>query len=69
MFLSILLMGNVSAQIAQDSPLFLELKKQDSLFFDRGFNNCDIAFLESKIDDNLKFYHDNGGFQDKKLFL
>lgn len=68
-FIFLLFMGNFSAQIAQDSPLFLELKKQDSLFFDRGFNNCDIAFLESKMDDNLKFYHDNGGFQDKKLFL
>lgn len=57
------------AQIAKNSPLFLELKKQDSIFFERGFNNCDIAYLEKAVDSNLKFYHDNGGFQDKKLFL
>jgi len=61
--------GNLQAQIDKNSPLFLELKKQDSLFFERGFNKCDIAYLEKTMDDNLKFYHDNGGFQDKKLFL
>lgn len=61
--------GNFNAQIDKNSPLFLELKKQDSLFFERGFNNCDLAYLEKSVDENLKFYHDNGGFQDKKLFL
>ena len=64
-----LFIGNLQAQIDKDSPLFLELKKQDSLFFERGFNNCDIAYLEKTMDENLKFYHDNGGFQDKKLFM
>ena len=68
-FILFLFFGNLEAQIEKNSPLFLELKKQDSIFFDRGFNNCDIAYLEKTIDNNLKFYHDNGGFQDKKLFL
>lgn len=61
--------ANLNAQIDKNSPLFIELKKQDSIFFERGFNNCDIPYLEKSVDDNLKFYHDNGGFQDKKLFL
>lgn len=61
--------GIVQAQIDKNSALFLELKKQDSIFFDRGFNRCDMAYLEKSVDDNLKFYHDNGGFQDRKLFL
>lgn len=61
--------GNLNAQIDKNSTLFIELKKQDSLFFERGFNNCDVAYLEKSVDENLKFYHDNGGFQDKKLFL
>lgn len=65
----LLFITNMRAQVSKDSPLFLELKKQDSLFFDRGFNNCDIAYLEKTVDNNLKFYHDKGGFQDKKLFL
>jgi hypothetical protein len=69
-FLILLLsIGNLRAQIDKNSPLFIELKKQDSVFFERGFNNCDIPYLEKSVDDNLKFYHDNGGFQGKKLFL
>ena len=68
-FILFFFFGNINAQIDKNSPLFLELKKQDSLFFEHGFNNCDMAYLEKSVDDNLKFYHDNGGFQDKKLFL
>lgn len=68
-FLLFFFIANLHAQIAQNSPLFLELKKQDSIFFERGFNNCDITYLEKHVDDNLKFYHDKGGFQGKKLFL
>ncbi len=61
--------GNLRAQIDKNSALFLDLKKQDSIFFERGFNNCDIAYMEKTVADDLKFYHDNGGFQDKELFL
>ena len=61
--------GNTHAQISKNSELFLELKKQDSVFFERGFNQCDISYLEKSVDEGLKFYHDKGGFQDKKLFL
>ncbi|SMC45302.1 serine hydrolase [Moheibacter sediminis] len=60
---------NLNAQIATDSPLFLELKKEDSLFFERGFNQCDIKYMESRVSADLKFYHDVGGFQDRKVFL
>ncbi|MCD1118511.1 class A beta-lactamase-related serine hydrolase [Chryseobacterium turcicum] len=68
-FILFFFFGNFNAQIDKNSPLFVELKKQDSLFFERGFNNCDLAYLEKSVDENLKFYHDNGGFQDKKLFM
>jgi len=68
-FLLFIFITNFHTQIAQNSPLFLELKRQDSIFFERGFNNCDMTYLEKHVDDNLKFYHDKGGFQDKKLFL
>ncbi|WP_027386675.1 serine hydrolase [Chryseobacterium gregarium] len=61
--------GSLQAQIDKKSPLFLELKKQDSLFFERGFNNCDMLYLEKSVAGDLKFYHDKGGFQDKKTFL
>ncbi len=65
----LLFSGSILSQIDKNSPLFLELKKQDSIFFERGFNSCDMAYLEKAVGNDLKFHHDNGGFQDKKLFL
>lgn len=57
------------AQVAKDSELFLSMKKQDSIFFAKSFNECDIAFLEKAIHPDLVFYHDQGGIQNKKTFL
>ncbi|WPO83495.1 serine hydrolase [Chryseobacterium sp. JJR-5R] len=68
-FIFFLFIGSLKAQIDKNSPLFTELKKQDSLFFERGFNNCDMSYLEKSVAGDLKFYHDKGGFQDKQLFL
>ncbi len=59
----------ISAQTDKKSPLFLELKQQDSLFFERSFNQCDIAYLESRMARDLKFYHDQSGFQDRTKFF
>ena len=58
-----------NTQIDNNSDLFVEFKKRDSIFFDRAYNQCDMVYLENHISDNLKFYHDQGGFQDKKTFL
>ncbi|HEY0057102.1 MAG TPA: serine hydrolase, partial [Pedobacter sp.] len=60
---------NLRAQINRKSSLFTELKKQDSVFFERGFNQCDIAFLEMTTAEDLKFFHDQSGFQDRTKFL
>lgn len=57
------------SQVATDSELFLELKKQDSLFFARGFNDCDMEYLEGVIHPDLVFYHDQSGIQDRKVFF
>lgn len=57
------------AQLAKDASLHIEFKKQDSIFFQRGFNECDIEYLKNHISDDLKFYHDQSGFQDKSQFL
>lgn len=59
----------VVAQTDKKSELFLELKQQDSLFFERSFNQCDIAYLESRMAHDLKFYHDQSGFQDRTKFF
>ncbi|MFT4831635.1 MAG: CubicO group peptidase (beta-lactamase class C family) [Psychroserpens sp.] len=67
----ILFSGNagVKAQVERSAPLFIELKKQDSIFFEKGFNQCDLNYLEAHITKDLRFYHDQGGFQDRKMFF
>jgi hypothetical protein len=57
------------AQAQEKIALFQELKVQDSIFFERGFNRCELDFLKDQVADNLRFYHDQGGFQDKAKFL
>ncbi len=56
-------------QIDKNAELFIILKKQDSIFFERGFNQCDIDYLDKTIADDLKFYHDQGGLQNRKQFF
>ena len=57
------------AQVQKKSSLFQDLKAQDSVFFERGFNRCDLDYLKNQVKDDLRFYHDQGGFQDKTKFL
>ena len=57
------------AQVQKNSSLFQDLKAQDSVFFERGFNRCDLDYLKNQVKDDLRFYHDQGGFQDKTKFL
>lgn len=65
----VLAIFSAKAQVATNSELFLELKKQDSMFFERGFNRCDLDFLERRMAQDLKFYHDQSGFQDRNAFF
>ncbi|MAD77423.1 MAG: serine hydrolase [Rheinheimera sp.] len=53
----------------QDMSLHDELAQQDALFFQRGFNECDIAYLDATVSPELRFYHDKSGFQNKALFM
>jgi len=59
----------VNAQLPSTTPLFVELKKQDSVFFERAFNLCDIEYLEKAIHKDLLFFHDQAGMQTKADFL
>ncbi len=65
----LLISFSAKAQVDKDSDLFVEFKKQDSVFFERGFNLCDLVYLENHISDDLKFYHDQSGFQDRIAFF
>jgi hypothetical protein len=57
------------AQLAKTDSLFLVLKKQDSLFFERSFNLCDLDYLEKAVHPEMVFFHDQGGIQHKTEFL
>ena len=57
------------SQVDKQSELFQTLKTEDSLLFERGFNLCDLDYLESKISSDLKFYHDQSGIQDRDAFF
>ena len=56
-------------QEKETSELFLSLKKMDSLLFDEGFNGCNLELMENLVTDDLEFYHDTSGIQDKEEFL
>jgi CubicO group peptidase (beta-lactamase class C family) len=72
-FISILLTicasSLANAQVAKNSQLFLDLKKQDSVFFERAFNLCDMDYLVKAIHKDLLFFHDQSGIQTKADFL
>lgn len=59
----------VQGQIDKKSELFITLKQKDSVFFERGFNLCDIDFLLENIAQDLKFFHDQSGIQNKDQFI
>lgn len=65
----VILIQNSSAQVDGASELFLELAKKDSLLFDQGFNECNLQITESLVSEELQFYHDVSGMQDKEMFF
>jgi len=67
----ILVFFSVSAytQISTESDLFRDLKIQDSILFERGFNQCDLEYLNKHISESVSFYHDQAGYQDKAAFF
>jgi len=63
------LVNSIKILAQEKNILFQELKHQDSVFFERGFNRCDLDYLKNQVAGDLRFYHDQGGFQDKTKFL
>ena len=59
----------LNGQVSKDSELFLTLKKHESIFFEPGFNQCNIKYLESTIHQDLMFYHDKSGIQNRNKFF
>ena len=50
--------------------VFDELKRNDSLLFELGFNQCDTNQVRILTSDNFEFYHDQAGITNsKELFI
>ena len=56
----------VSAQVDQNSELYKEIRKSDSIIFEQGFNNCNFKELAAVTSENFEFYHDKGGITSSK---
>lgn len=69
LFLICLLPALGFGQISKDSELFILLQKKDSLLFEVGFNRCNSEVLQEITSEDLEFYHDLGGIQNKETFL
>lgn len=58
-----------SAQVDKNSELYKTLKSKDSIIFERTFNKCEIEKLDAIIADDIEFYHDIAGLQNRKEFI
>ncbi|UKN02274.1 hypothetical protein K6119_01915 [Paracrocinitomix mangrovi] len=67
--ISFLVVLSAQAQVYSYSNLYRVLKEQDSIFFERCFNECDLEYLNNHITEDLKFFHDQSGYQNKEVFL
>ena len=66
LFLCLLLVNLLPAQVEEDSELFQTLRARDSLLFDVGFNTCDIGQFRALVSEDMEFYHDQSGITSSK---
>ena len=59
----------ISAQVDKKSDVFKTLKSQDSIIFERVFNKCEMEKLTPILADDLEFYHDVAGVQNREEFI
>tara|TARA_R110000868_G_scaffold164309_1_gene396781 strand:- start:1343 stop:2113 length:771 start_codon:yes stop_codon:yes gene_type:complete len=51
----------IIAQISNENELFQILKAKDSLFFEVGFNECNLEVFQELLPEKFEFYHDKDG--------
>ncbi|RXM51676.1 MULTISPECIES: serine hydrolase [unclassified Chryseobacterium] len=64
-----LFFNTIQAQLSKTDSLYRAIMSKDSLLFSVGFNTCNSQQTEAVLSDHLEFYHDKGGFSDKKKFM
>jgi hypothetical protein len=57
---------SLNAQSDSYSEVYKSLKANDSLIFERAFNNCELQYMEELISDDMEFYHDIAGITNSK---
>lgn len=57
------------AQGSSTEDLEAAILRMDNIVFELGFNRCEIPAVASALSDDLEFYHDVGGIQDRDAFL
>lgn len=60
------ILSNLNAQVSTDSEVYKTLKANDSLIFERSFNNCELQYLKQFIAEDFEFYHDIAGVTNSK---
>lgn len=68
----ILMLGSTQtslAQVSENTKLFKDIMTLDSRLFEEGFNQCKLDVFEKSTADNLEFFHDKGGIQNRAEFL
>ena len=57
------------AQVAENTRLFRDIMDLDSQLFEQGFNQCKPNIFEKYTAEDLEFFHDIGGSQNRAEFL
>ena len=55
----------LEAQVARDSELYQTILELDSTYF-TAYNACDLKTQSDLMDEDLEFYHDQGGLNTSK---
>ncbi|MEO8002174.1 MAG: nuclear transport factor 2 family protein [Arenimonas sp.] len=68
---ALLLCGSqtANAQVSENSTLFKDIMDLDSQIFEQGFNQCKPGVFEKYTANDLEFFHDTGGTQNRAEFL
>lgn len=58
-----------TAQVDKNSELYKIIKSKDSTLFEIVFNKCEMEKIDEIISENIEFYHDLAGIQNREEFI
>lgn len=58
-----------NSQVQESSTLYIQLAEKDSILFLQGFNECNLTATDLLISEELEFYHDVSGVQNREDFF